>query len=207
MSLWFAEKEFSREDEFSHKVEKLSREIVQHKMQADLMRAHFEDFRQEVALEIPGNKFLKPDDRLRDLASIIPHSPNLVPMDDAISRKNLKLALALHEEKKYEEATQGFLKVVSEYPESTSSLEASYYLAQSFYLTGNKQEALVWSEKMLKQFPDSLWTAKALLITADIYKEQERKNDVIEIYQMIINTFDSAELKEDVKRRMADMGS
>jgi TolA-binding protein len=206
LGLWLAEVEFSIEAPMIAKVEELSRELKNEKMLAQLTRAGFEDFKQEVAMEIPQAKNAADPEHLRDIASVIPHLRSEHSMDESLSRQNLKIALEFHVEKKFEEATKMLLQIVTEYPESTAALEANYYLVKNFYLTSNKQEALVWSDKMLKQFPDSLWTAKALLVTADIYREQDRKADAIQVYQTIINTFDSPEIKEDIKSRMADLG-
>jgi TolA-binding protein len=204
LGLWLSEKEFSVEAQLAAEVEKLSHELRAEKMQAQLTRAGFEDFKQEVASEIPHTK--EASAHLRDIASVIPHNVRVSALDEVLSRKNLKIALEFHESKNYEDSTKKLLAIVTEYPESTAALEASYYLVKNFYLTSNKQEALVWSDKMLKQFPDSLWTAKALLVTADIYRDQDRRADAVEVYNMIIHTFESPEIKEEIKRRMADMG-
>jgi TolA-binding protein len=206
LGLWLAEVEFSIEGPMVAKVHELSQELKHEKMLAQLTRAGFEDFKQEVAMEIPQIKGGADLNHLRDIASVIPHARSEHVMDESLSRQNLKIALEFHLEKKFDEATKALLQIVTEYPESTAALEANYYLVKNFYLTSNKQEALVWSDKMLKQFPDSLWTAKALLVTADIYREQDRKADAIQVYQTIINTFDSPEIKEDIKSRMADLG-
>lgn len=207
LGLWLSEKESAQQERLKVRVEELSKSLLHEKMQNKLLQARFDDFKQEVALYIPADKLLAKNTEMRDLASVIPHRGRPGVLDDVLSRKNLKIALEMHEEKKYSESTDKLLALVSEYPDSPASVEASYYLVKNFFLTSNKQEALVWADKMLTQFPDSVWTAKALIISADIYKEQGRKNDVIEIYHLLINTFDSKEIRDDIKARMADVGS
>lgn len=177
------------------------------KLKNEMILARLEEFRQEVAIHMPGEKFpFQFEDSLRNLASVIPHQRLSHQTPDLVSKKMLVDAKERYSEKQYDGAIKIYLDLLSKYPESSLSLEASYGLIQCFYMTGNKQEALEWSEKMLNQFPESLWTARAMLVTADIYNDQNRKNDAIDVYQIILDTFKDGEIREEVQKRISSTG-
>lgn len=204
--LWQAEKNFSFDDHLEKQVDVLSRELTASKIKTEMMQARFEDFQQEVAMNFPSTKMNQMNQSLRDLASIIPHNRAGVKADDSLSKRMLAQGRDKMMGEKYEEATQDLLGLISRYPDSPSRLEASYLLVRAFYVTGNKQEAINWAEKMLVQFPESLWTAKSLLIMAEILRDQERKNEALDIYQILLATFDDQQIREDVKKSMSTLG-
>lgn len=207
LGLWQYEKSLSKVDEMDERIAKIARNYTDEKIRNELILARLEEFRQDVAIQLPGEKFpFGFDSKLRDLASVIPHQKlptnnNILAAQHLLDSGKQKL-----EEKQYDEAIKTFLDLMSRYPESSLYLEASYYLVNSFYVTGNKQEALSWSEKMLAQFPESLWTAKALLVSADIYRDQQRKNDAIDVYQILLDTFKDKEIREEVQKRITSAG-
>ena len=143
---------------------------------------------------------------MRNLASVIPHQKLSGQSESLVAKQLLEKAQMSIVDKKYDDAIKVYLDLLSRFPESSYSLEASYGLIQCFYITGNKQEALVWSDKMLSQFPESLWTARAMLVTADIYNDQNRKNDAIDVYQIILDTFKDKDIREEVQKRITSAG-
>ncbi|MCC6137858.1 MAG: tetratricopeptide repeat protein [Bdellovibrionaceae bacterium] len=207
LGLWQYEKVLSRQDEVQLRVDKMAQNFYDEKLKNEMILARLEEFRQEVALQLPGEKFpFQLEESLRNLASVIPHQKLFGPSQVLAAKKLLDEGRLLLADKKFEDATKVFLDLLSRYPESSLTLEASYNLIQCFYVTGNKQEALVWSEKMLSQFPESLWTARAMLVTADIYADQNRKNDAIDVYQIILDTFKDQEIRDEVQKRITSAG-
>ena len=205
-ALWRGEQEFSYDKELQSKVSLLSKKVMQEKLKSELVLARLYNFKQEVALLMGDKKSLPSDAGLRDLASVIPHriqESKDVSMASKVIFESGKEAFLKGE---YDKAIEKFLGTVSQYPDSSAQLEASYYLVRSFYITGNKQEALSWSEKMLKLFPDSLWTAKSMIVMAHIYSDQNRKNDALDVYQTVLNSFKEDEIQEEVKKQLYDMG-
>lgn len=202
-ALWRSEKEFNPNVGFEKRMTELSQKVSEEKIKNEMLLARIEDFKQEIATHFPEQKNW--DTKLRDIASVIPHSAYERKVDKAASQSLLDDGKKLFALMKYEEATQKFLDVISRYPDSPSQLEASYYLVSAFYMTGNKQEALNWSEKMLSQFPENRWTGRALLVMADIYRDQNRKNDMLSVYQTLMDSFDDEDLKKDVKKKMSSL--
>lgn len=207
LGLWQHEKVMARQDLTQARVDKIAQNYYDEKLKNEMILARLEEFRQEVAVNMPGEKFpFQFEESMRNLASVIPHQKLFGPSSILAARKMVDDAKAKYSDKQYDGAIKIYLDLLSKYPESSFQLEASYGLIQCFYVTGNKQEALEWSEKMLSQFPESLWTAKAMLITADIYNDQNRKNDAIDVYQIILDTFKDKEIRDEVQKRISSTG-
>jgi TolA-binding protein len=205
-ALWQGQREFSYDKQLQTRIHRVSSKLMQEKLKSELVLARLEDFKQEVALHIGDQKKLEGPSSLRDLASVIPNYRSGEKNTERTSLHYFKMGKQAFDEGLYEVAIQRFLETVSKYPDSSAQLEASYFLVRSFYITGNKQEALAWSEKMLKQFPESQWTAKAMIVMAHIYIDQNRKNDALDVYQTVLNTFKEEELQEEVKKQLVEMG-
>jgi TolA-binding protein len=205
--LWQYEKSISKQDGAQARIDKMAQNYYNEKLKNEMILARLEEFRQEVAIHLPGEKFpFQVDESLRNLASVIPHQKLFGQSHILAAKQVLDKGKVFYGNKNYDEAIKAFLDLLSRYPESSYYLEASYALIQCFYMTGNKQEALIWSEKMLSQFPDSLWTARAMLVTADIYNDQNRKNDAIDVYQIILDTFKDNDIREEVQKRISSAG-
>ncbi len=205
-ALWRGEKEFSYDKQLKQRVHHISKKLMQEKLKSEMVLARFQDFKQEVGLQLGDQKKLNESSSLRDLASVIPHQIILNRDLETESQKYFKIGHQAFMDGEYDKAIQKFLETVSKYPDSTSQLEASYFLIRSFYITGNKQEALSWSEKMLKQFPDSQWTAKSMIVMAHVYIDQNRKNDALDVFQTVLNTFKEPEIQDEVRRQLVEMG-
>ncbi len=205
-ALWRGEQEFSYDKELQSKVGLLSKKLMQEKLKSELVLARLYNFKQEVALIMGDQKNLSNNQGLRDLASVIPHRIQENKDIALASQSMFQAGKGAFLKGEYDNAIAKFLGTVSQFPDSSAQLEASYYLVRSFYITGNKQEALSWSEKMLKLFPDSLWTAKSMIVMAHIYTDQNRKNDALDVYQTVLNSFKEDEIQEEVKKQLTEMG-
>ncbi len=205
-ALWRGQQEFSYDKELQAKISLISKKLMQEKLKSELVLARLYNFKQEVALTMSDQKDFSNNEGLRDLASIIPHRVQDTKDITLASKSLFQAGKDAFVKGEYDNAIAKFLGTISQYPDSAAQLEASYYLVRSFYITGNKQEALSWSEKMLRLFPDSLWTAKAMIVTAHIYTDQNRKNDALDVYQTVLNSFKEHEIQEEVKKQLSEMG-
>lgn len=200
--LWQIEKELRVEANLEAKMNELSRAIVEQKMQRQIAEARLVDFKQVVATHFHNSGSL--NFNMRTLASVIPHRHQSADkVAQALSRRKMNVAKEKFDQKKYDQAIDDYLKIMSEYPDSIAYLESAHYLVKSFYHTSNKQEAIKWAEKMMKLYPDSLWTAKTLFVLADIFVEQERDNDALEVYDVLSNSFDDEDIKKQVRARLS----
>ncbi len=205
-ALWRGEKEFSHDKQLQKRVDQISKKLMEQKVQTEIAVARLVDFKQEVGQYVTVEKNGLISDPVRELASVIPHQRLESKTRNAESAHLFQAGKQAFDQGQYEVAIKKFLETVSKYPDSVLQLEASYFLIRSFYLTGNKQEALVWVEKMLKNYPESHWTAKSMVVMAHIYVDQNRKNDALDVYQTVLNTFHDPALQEEVKRQLVDMG-
>lgn len=204
-ALWRGQLEFNTQVGVEHRLSVVSRQATEERIRRISLENRMKDFQQEVALFLPRDKSYKIQESVRDLASVIPHTA-ATRSELALSRQALLESKSLFDEKKYEEATESLVEIVTKYPESPASLEASYYLIQSFMETKNKQEAMSWAERMIRQFPESLWTARSMILLADMYREQDRRNEALDTYQMIMSTFEDEDIRNSVKKKMNEMG-
>lgn len=205
--LWQYEIAMSDHSDVEERIKKVAQNYYDEKIKNELIVARLQEFQQEVGIHLPGKKFPhQMESSLRDLASIIPHQKNESSSLLAVN-KLLERGRDFEQNKKFSEAIKTYLELISKYPESSYLLEANYHLVSCFYATGNKQEALDWSDKMLGQFPESVWTARAMLVVADIYSEQSRKNEAIDIYQIILDTFNDKEIRDEVQKRISSVGN
>lgn len=205
-ALWRGEKEFSYDKELQARLRMAAKKLQEEKIKSDIILSRLYDFKQEVAIVLGEQKNLAQDKNLRDLASVIPHQIQLEKNTELASKNLFESGYGAFQDGEYDKAIQKLLETVSKYPDSSRQLEASYYLVRSFYITGNKQEALSWSEKMLRQFPDSPWTAKSMIVMAHIYMDQNRKNDALDVYQTVLNTFKETDIQDEVKKQLIEMG-
>lgn len=204
-ALWRGELAFATRAGIENRLKIASRNATEEKIKRLSLQARFKDFQQNVALYIPRDKHNKVEIEARELASVIPHS-SFPKSEESLSRMALKSGKELFLDKKYEQSIQPLTDLISKYPESVSSLEASYYLVKAFYETKNKQESMEWAERMIRQFPESVWTARSMILLADIYREQDRRNEALDTYQIVMSSFDEADIREEVKKKMAEMG-
>jgi len=205
VALWRGQTEFAVNVDVDKRLGQMAARVDTENIKNQMLVARFQDFQQEVAMNLPDVKVLESQKAIREIASVIPHTSG-DPKLELRSQKRLEGVRAVYNAKKFDDAVKESQELISQFPESSAQLEASYYLISSYYQTGNKQEALNWTEKMLAQFPESGWTAKSLLVMADIYKEQGRKNDLLDVYQILLDTFNKDEdIKSDVKKRLSSL--
>ena len=45
-----------------------------------------------------------------------------------------------------------------------------------------------------------------MIVMAHIYTDQNRKNDALDVYQTVLNSFKEDEIQEEVKKQLTEMG-
>lgn len=192
---------------YAKKIDQLYGQVEKERMESKVVAMRFADFREEVASDL-GPRYQKlTQSQQRSIASVVPHKNHFKNrLQTAKSRRWFSEAETQYNGKKYDKAIEKLLGLVGQYPEASHYPQAVYYLVESLYKTNNKQEAILWSERLVSQFPDSLWTGRTLFVTAQIYMEQDRMDEALEIYDALVQGFKDKELSKNVKRQLAQIG-
>jgi len=114
------------------------------------------------------------DERIRNLATSLQArgrsvldggslAPGQLPVPGGSDRDNYQAAFELVKEQRYEPATLAFQQFLLSFPDSDLAANAQYWLAESYYVTQNFNDALTSFQVVIKEYPRSSKVADALL--------------------------------------------
>ncbi|HEX7060664.1 MAG TPA: tol-pal system protein YbgF [Woeseiaceae bacterium] len=89
--------------------------------------------------------------------------PGQLPVPGGSDRDNYQAAFELLKEQRYDDAAAAFKQFLSTYPDSQLADNAQYWLAESYYVTGQFEPALKQFQVVIDQHPQSTKVADALL--------------------------------------------
>lgn len=89
--------------------------------------------------------------------------PGQLPVPGGSDRDNYQAAFELLKEQRYDAAAAAFKQFLATYPDSQLADNAQYWLAESYYVTGQFDEALSEFEVVINDHPQSSKVADALL--------------------------------------------
>lgn len=89
--------------------------------------------------------------------------PGQLPVPGGSDRDNYQAAFELLKEQRYDEAAAAFKQFLSTYPDSQLADNAQYWLAESYYVTGQFEPALQQFQVVIDEHPQSTKVADALL--------------------------------------------
>ena len=89
--------------------------------------------------------------------------PGQLPVPGGSDRDNYQAAFELLKEQRYEQAAMAFQQFLVSFPESQLADNALYWLAESYYVTGQFEDALTQFQGVISRFPRSRKVPDALL--------------------------------------------
>ena len=104
-------------------------------------------------------------------------SPGQLPVPGGSDRDNYQAAFELLKEQRYEPAALAFQQFLVSYPDSELADNAQYWLAESYYVTQQFEQALTSFRTVIDQHPRSRKVPDALLKMGYCNYELERWND------------------------------
>ena len=104
-------------------------------------------------------------------------APGQLPVPSGSDRDNYQAAFELLKQQRYEPAAMAFQQFLVSFPDSQLADNAQYWLAESFYVTDQFDEALKQFSIVINQYPDSRKVPDALLKMGYCNYELERWND------------------------------
>lgn len=105
-----------------------------------------------------------------------PPPPNRPPADPAAIAAAYENAFTSLKEGRYKDSISLFAAFVQTYPDSESTPNAMYWLAESYYVTQNNQQALETFEALIRRFPNSTKAPDAWLKVGYCQGELGRKD-------------------------------
>jgi len=90
-------------------------------------------------------------------------APGQLPLPSGTDRDNYQAAFELLKEQRYEPAAMAFQQFLVSYPDSQLADNAQYWLAESFYVTDQFENALKEFQVVISKFPRSRKVPDALL--------------------------------------------
>ena len=98
-------------------------------------------------------------------------------MPGGSDRDNYQAAFELLKEQRYEPAALAFQQFMVSFPDSQLADNAQYWLSETYYVTGQFEEALSQFQVVISEYPDSRKLADALLKIGYCNYELERWDD------------------------------
>jgi TolA-binding protein len=115
---------------------------------------------------------------------------------EALAMKNYQDAYGDYQSRKYDQAGVKFKELVFLYPGFSKVVEASYYMGESFYNSGDYTDARDAYTRIIKNNPDSIYYPKSLFRMEQLGFKQERYTEAIFYHQEIINRYHAGTLTQ-----------
>lgn len=126
-------------------------------------------------------------------------APGELPLPGGSDRDNYQAAFELLKEQRYDDAAKAFRQFLVAFPESQLADNAQYWLAESFYVSGDFEEALGQFSSVVSVYPRSRKVPDALLKMGYCNYELERWNDARSALRRV-----QAEYPDTTAARLAD---
>lgn len=136
-------------------------------------------------------------------------APGQLPVPGGSDRDNYQAAFELLKAQRYDDAANAFNQFLSNYPESQLAENAQYWLAETYYVTDDFDQALGEFEAVIDQYPRSRKVPDALLKIGYANYELQRWDQARTALTRVQREFGdttAARLAEQRLRRMDDEG-
>jgi len=109
------------------------------------------------------------------------------------ARRKFEAAFALVRNKDYTAAISAFTEFLSQYPTSSYSANAHYWMGQVYLVQNNLKDAERQFAQLIAEFPDSSKSAAAKLKLGDIFLKQEKWADAKSYYTDVADNYTGAQ--------------
>ncbi len=172
----------------------LKHELKKSTLKQELIKFHFETYRQDVAEILPEVLLKKSKGErsfpLRSLASVTQRHSN----DRVFSRLGKKLFIRGQRAFRlggYKESVKALEVFVSDYSYSRHVIEAYSLLTESYYQLGDLEKSVKFIEAMVDQFPNHELTGFALVRMGTILSQQDRRDEAGQVYMTVMEAYKS----------------
>lgn len=131
--------------------------------------------------------------------------PGQLPVPGGSDRDNYQAAFELLKEQRYEPAAMAFQQFLVSYPDSQLADNAQYWLAESYYVTDQFEDALKQFSVVISKHPDSRKVPDALLKMGYCNYELERWNNARTALERVQNDYAETTAARLAEQRLARM--
>ncbi|MBE8166767.1 MAG: tol-pal system protein YbgF [Shewanella sp.] len=110
-------------------------------------------------------------------------------------------------ERKYEEAIPAFQEFIGQYPNSSYSANANYWLGQLLFNKGDLQKAKAAFQTVVNKFPKSGKSSDSIIKLGKIAEQQNDVKLAKRYYQRVINEYQNSAAARVAKSNMAKLKS
>lgn len=172
--------------------------VAREQLKKLIVKGKFADFKQDVALllpkEIQKRKIEEEKQKLRDLASVIPHEGTHEITLGYSAAKMLKMGKEKVRKRLFKEGVIELKRLIDKFPDSVHVVEAHYLIIESYAQQDKNINVIEWVDKMVELFPENRLTGYALLKVGSLYELDGRHEDALRIYKTIVAVYDDSKL-------------
>ncbi|MCL1078560.1 tol-pal system protein YbgF [Parashewanella spongiae] len=106
-------------------------------------------------------------------------------------------------ERKYEEAIPAFQEFIGQYPKSSYSANANYWLAQLLFNKGDLSKAKAAFQTVINKFPESGKSSDSMIKLGKIAEQQNDKKLAKRYYQRVVNEYQNSAAARVAKSNIA----
>lgn len=179
---------FSPAQFYKLKLTQTEKEVLREQLKTQMALAQLQDYQVSVAQVLPqvlpeGND--SASFQVRSIASVSTRALNGLDTSSVV----LERGKSLFREQKYPEARQAFQELLKKYPSSPSLVQAYFFMAESYFITGEYAECLDVIEKMLQHYPSHELTGFILLRQGQIFALRDRGAEALEVFRLVQENF------------------
>lgn len=105
---------------------------------------------------------------------------------------------------KYQDAAARFSALLKEYPKTEFADQAQYFLGESLYLSGQKEQSIAAYDQLVKSYPQSSLAPDALYAKGVTLEELQKFADAQKVYDQFLSTYGSNSLATEVTMRKGE---
>lgn len=189
---------FNGHQEYERRLSSLQKQVDDERFSNSLLTYQLKDFQQSVAQILPENKKLQAKYELKNLASSVRSPASEVALD--LSPVLFEKGKKYFSSKSYDKAVREFEQLAEKYPLSNHTVEARFFIAESYFLKKDFRNCLHEIDAMVSLYPDNDLTGFILLRMGQISEYNNQVEEASEIYHTVLKNFKNEKLKLQAKK-------
>ncbi|HEY1079205.1 MAG TPA: outer membrane protein assembly factor BamD [Bdellovibrio sp.] len=189
---------FNGHEQYEQRLADMQHQVETEKFNNTLLTYQLKDFQQTVAQVLPDDKKLQAKYELKNLSAVVraPASADAIELSGASYEK----AKRYFNDRDYDKAIREFYKLLDRYPLSQHSVEARFFIAESYFLKKDFRSSLGEIDNMITLYPQHDLTGFILLRMGQISEVNNQSEEASEIYKTVLTKFKNPDLKSQAQK-------